>query len=247
MKKINVVVFVFGILILLGSNIRAKEDILTGLKGISVSGDYALYSSYVWRGFELDSDPVAQTGLNIAYNVITVGIWNSQDITYKDSVNSAEVDFVIDLTKEFGDVSVSLGNTFYTFPAADAISKEFYLGISYGTLFSPVFTLYYDYGKESDGGGEGAYCKIAFGHSIPLAVPDISLELSGSLGINNKLFIAGDGGDFGVSSSLNVSLKKGLSFSPAISYVVPFGDMADDNDGAQEAAIYGGFSFGYEF
>ena len=83
---------------------------------LSVSGDYSIYTSYVWRGFELDEDPVIQTGLNIGYKCITLSIWNSQDMVYNDAVNSAEVDFVVDITRSFDSLSISLGNTSYTFP-----------------------------------------------------------------------------------------------------------------------------------
>lgn len=221
-----------------------KAD-LTGVKGLTITGDYAIYSAYYWRGFELDSDPVIQAGLSVCYDVVTLSIWNSQDIAYDDGVNSAEVDFTVDISKTFGDVSVSIGNTKYTFPAVSAESSEAYLSLVYDTLLSPGLSIYYDYGDEADGGGDGTYTSLSIAHSIEAFKDGSLLELSASLGFNQDLFISGNGGDIGLGASLSMDLGNGMSLTPSLNYVIPFGDMSDDAVGAQESSFYGGFSIGY--
>ena len=112
MKKLSCgLLCIVGLLCILATN--AKSEGLLG--GLSVSSDYALFTKYAWRGFELDNDPVAQTGVSIGYDMLSIGIWNSQDRTYGDGVNSAELDYTVDITKSFPGFTVSFGNTFYTF------------------------------------------------------------------------------------------------------------------------------------
>jgi hypothetical protein len=225
----------------------AVAGVLDGYSSIGVSGDYAMYDSYQWRGFELDSDPVAQTGLNIAYDILTLSVWNSQDIGQSDGVDSAEVDYCIDITKSFGDVSVSIGHTYYDFPAADLFSKEYYVGVGFDTFLSPSLTYYRDYGDEAKGGGDGEYVSLGLGYSIPVVSDVLNLDLGSSVGYNNELFLEGTGGDVALNAALGIGLRGGLSLTPSVNYVMPYGDLADEDIGGQEEAFYAGFGMGYEF
>ena len=125
----------------------AEEGILEGTP-LEVSADMSVYSKYIWRGFMLDEDPVAQPGVYIGAYGFTASIWGSFDIDSDDALNSDEVDYAIDYTHDFEDFSVSLGHTYYDFPAADLASKEFYLGGGLNTVLSPTLTWFYDYGDE---------------------------------------------------------------------------------------------------
>ncbi|MBN2407466.1 MAG: hypothetical protein JXJ19_07190 [Elusimicrobia bacterium] len=217
-----------------------------GIAGdFSLTGDYAIYSSYVWRGFELDGDPVIQTGLGAGYKVFSIYIWNSQDTSCDDDLDSAEVDLTLDVTKAYGPLSVSAGNTFYTFPAGDARSREAYISFSYDTVLSPAISAYLDYGDEEGGGGDGGYLTVAVAHSIVLADHFPVLELDGSIGINNGLFIEGNGGDVRIGASVPFELGPGIMIDPSINCVLPSGDMAEEDDGGQDPSFYAGFSLGY--
>ena len=76
---------------------------------------------------------------------------------------------------------------------------------------------------------------------------DQSLDLSGHIGSNQELFIAGDGGDVALGASLGIPLSDKCSFTPSINYSMPFGDMEEITDGNQEEEFYGGLVVAFGF
>jgi len=231
-------------MIFLSSSVFAKG--LLSDNGFSASGSLGVYSKYVWRGFKLDGDPVIQPGFDISGYGVTLSMWSSFDADNKDELNSDELDYIIDYTKDFEKFSLSVGNTFYTFPESDLRSEEFYIGASFSTLLSPSLTIYYDYGDEADGGADGYYIVLSGSHSFVLA-NDITFDLGGSVGYNSELFIAGEGEDVLLSAGFTIPLTENLTFSPMIAYSMPFGDLENEADGNQDKEFYGGFSLGYSF
>jgi hypothetical protein len=225
-----------------------NKDILTALN-LEASGSFDVYSKYVWRGFTLDTDPVFQPGFNLSGYGCSFSFWSSWDLDNNDTLNSDEIDYVVDYTKEFGDLSVSAGHTYYEFPGTDTFSREFYAGIGFDGFFvSPRVTYYYDYGDHARGGGDGQYAVLDVSRGIPLIKDsDVSLDIIGHIGYNRKLFINGEGGDCLIGAALNVPLTEGLSLSPSVNYTVPFGDLSDSNDGNQRERFYYGFSLSSVF
>lgn len=233
-----------------GTNIgyASYEDGVLPELNIEASANFDVYSKYIWRGFTLDTDPVIQPGFNLSGYGLTMSFWGSYDTAQDDASSSDEQDFIIDYTKEFELASVSIGHTYYSFPTADAYSKEWYAGISLPIMFSPSLTYYYDYGKEARGCGHGSYVNLAVSKSLPISEQaGIYLDLGASVGFNNKLFIKGEGGDFTLIGKLTVPLTKGLTMSPMLGYVSPFGDLKDSNDGNQKSRFYTGISLGLNF
>lgn len=216
---------------------------------IEASGSLDVYSQYIWRGFALDTDPVLQPGFSLSGHGITFSFWSSWDFDNNDSLDGDEVDYVLDYTYELEDFSVSLGHTYYEFPGTDTFSREFYGGIGFFNIpLSPVFTFYYDYGEETQGGADGQYMTLEASHSFVLEEDlGISLDLSGRLGYNKELFINGEGGDGLVSVGFTIPLNKGLSFSPGVNYAIPYGDLENSGDGNQRDRFYYGFSLACTF
>ena len=66
------------------------------------------------------------------------------------------------------------------------------------------------------------------------------MDISGHVGYNDKLFIAGQGGDYGVGLGFTFPIISNLYFSPSINYNVPVGDLSDDEDGAQNEELFWG-------
>lgn len=227
------------------ANLSAEEGLLEG-SPVEVSADVAIYSKYIWRGFELDGDPVMQQGIYIGIGGFTAGVWESFDIDNDDSLNSDELDYVIDYTHQFDNFSLSLGHTYYDFPATDAASREFYVGVGLNIPLSPTVTWYHDYGEEDSGGGDGDYVVLELGHSFALT-DTVSLDLSGHVGYNNELFINGDGADVAFGAGLTFPLTEKITFSPNINYSIPFGDLEDSDDGDQNDEFYGGFTLAFSF
>ncbi|MBN2144430.1 MAG: hypothetical protein JW774_07395 [Candidatus Aureabacteria bacterium] len=215
--------------------------------GMSVSGSFDAYSSYVWRGFTLDEDAVIQPSVKCSYAGFTVSFWGSYDVENNDVFSSDEMDYVVDYTREFEKIRLSIGHTFYELPEVEAKSREFYLGMTLTQLlFSPNLTVYYDYGEEEDGGGDGYYVVLTLSHSVFLG-EYVDLTFGGHYGYNNELFISGKGQDVHLNTGLAIKLYDNCTLSPNIDYAIPLGDLKDENDGNQEKRFYFGFSLGYGF
>ncbi|MCK4248330.1 MAG: hypothetical protein KAX15_00965, partial [Candidatus Omnitrophica bacterium] len=214
-KLIVLLLGCFSIISVKFADVSAQEGILNGLDlPIEVSADIAVNSKYIWRGFMMDDDPVMQEGVYVSAYGFTVSMWGSFDIDADDSLNSDEVDYTVDYTRGFGNISLSAGHIYYDFPAADTASREFYAGVGLDTLLSPVLTWYHDYGEEDSGGGDGDYIVLELGHSLSLGQSPVSLDLSGHAGYNDKLFITGSGGDAAAGIGLTIPLTEKCSFSP---------------------------------
>jgi hypothetical protein len=233
----------------------ASEGLLAN-SGITASGDVSFYSEYVWRGFLLDGDPVVQPGFYVyspdwEYGKLTAKFWSSHDLSNSDPrTTSEEYDYILDYTYNFPDASLSLGHTYYDYPAADTFSKEFYVGIALPKVFlTPSLFYYRDYGNPEDGGGLGSYTVFNLAKSLPFEIKGTpaSLELAGHYGYNYKLFINGKGGDLGLSAGFKLQLTKNLTCMPNINYSLPMGDLKNKSDGAQKVRVYTGAVFSYSF
>ncbi len=261
MKKIVFALFlVLGFFLSVNAN-AAEKGILSDL-GVSVSGDISYCSAYLWRGFTLDGDPVIQPGLYVSSPAskpgkLTAKFWTSHDIGARDSRTSDEYDYILDYTYDFERISVSAGHTYYDFPdsagadgAPKSFSREFYAGLALPkVILAPSVFVYRDYGDQTDGGGLGNYFVLNLSHSIPVKVRDYecSLDLTGHYGYNHKLFIRGEGADVGLGAGFTVPLTKSATLTPNINYSMPFEDLKNKNDGAQEARFFSGFTMRYVF
>jgi len=240
---------------------QAGEGVLSDA-GITVTGDTAYYSEYVWRGMLLDGDPVIQPGIYITgpstgFGKLTAKLWASYDLTNVDARKSQELDSILDYTYDFPSVSVSFGHTYYDFPeqtptdgAPKAFSREFYAGFSLPkVLLTPSVFVYRDYGRPSDGGGEGTYTVLNGANSIPVAVKGYacSLDMSGHYGINHELFINGRGYDVGLTAGFSVPLTKAMTITPSVNCSMVFGDLKKKSDGAYENRVYTGVTLKYVF
>ncbi len=263
-KKIRVVVFILAAFFSFAvvNMARAEEDGLFSMLGLEASGDLNFSSIYMWRGIMLDGDPVVQPGFYVStkdskLGKIKVGVWVSHDLENRDALKSSETDLLFDYTYSFPSVAVSLGHTYYDFPdalpsdgASKGFSREFYAGLTFPKLFlTPSIYYYYDYGKKEDGGGEGSYTVLNLAYSKPFTVKDLamSLDLSGHVGHNNKLYYRGKGGDVGFTAGVTIPLTKNLSCKPNIDYSIPWGNISDKGNGNQKNRFYSGVYLSYAF
>lgn len=239
MKKTLIVMLIL-ILFVLGQGPRAKAGILDDSE-VEISSDIAFYSKYIWRGFELDSDPVIQPGVYISAYGFTASIWGSFDLDDEDDFDSEEVDYSIDYSHDFEYVGISVGHIYYDFPSAHGHSKEIYAGAGLTQVpLNPFITWYHDYSDEDSGGGDGDYVVLDVGHTFSFEEKPLAVELAGHVGYNDELFINGTGGDVGLSAGLPIELTDNLTFTPQIAYSIPYGDLEDEDDGNQSDEFYGG-------
>ena len=245
MFKVVLATVSLAILLSVSTLSYAQDGVLVGTE-ISVSADTAIYSKYIWRGFKLDDDPVAQTGVTVGGYGFSLNLWGSMDIDNEDDLNSEEFDYTLDYTFETDEYSISVGHIWYTFPPSDAKSSEIYVGGTYNILLSPTLTWYHDYGDEEDGGGDGDYVLLNLGHSIPFPDSSVTFDLGGSLGYNNELFIEGSGGDVTLSAGLTAPFSSKCTGGLTLSYSMPYGDMEDEADGAQDSEFFAGLTLSFE-
>lgn len=241
-----------GFMFLLSAIVLADNTTEEGILpkvDVETSGTFDVYSKYIWRGFALDTDPILQPGLNFSGYGLTLSYWSSWDFDNNDSLDGDEIDYVVDYTKEFKDISLSVGHTYYEFPGTDTFSKEFYVGAGFNNMpLSPALTYYYDYGDESQGGADGQYLTLTGTCSMDLLKDlGVTLDLSGKVAYNKELFIIGEGGDALMSAALGIPLYKDLTLAPSVNYAVPFGDLDESSDGNQKDRLYYGFSLAYTF
>ena len=197
-----------------------KKALLEGNE-IEVSADIAVNSKYIWRGFKLDDDPVMQPGVYLGGYGFEASIWGSFDIDNNDALDSDEVDYAVSYTLGLErylniPMSVSGGYTYYDFVGARLHSQEFFIGTSFDILLSPSFTWYHDFEDEDKGGGKGDYIVGELSHSYPIGGYPVSLDLSGHVGYNHRLFIKGNGGDVGLGAGLTFNLSRNCLLSPSI-------------------------------
>ncbi len=235
-KKMKSCIAVLGVYALSTVLLHA-DGILSGSE-VSIGGNIDLFSSYVWRGFELDPDPVVQTGISVAYGGLSVEWLTSNKLVFDDPVNSSEIDYVVDYTYDFGGISVSAGHTFYVFPAADDSSGEFYIGGALDSFFSTALFFFSDYDE-----GDGSYVLAEVSRSEELG-PSKSMDYYLSVGINDGMWIDGNGGDASAGLSFTFALFEGLDLTPSFGYVIPFGDMEEETD---ENLFFAGASLGFGF
>ena len=245
MKKIVLFfIFVSFILVAAGPRIFAQDHLLP--EDFEMTGDYAFFTKYIWRGFLLDDDPVLQPGIYVSYRGFSLSLWSSMDTDNNEGAISDEIDYTLDYTFTIKRLALSLGHIYYDFPGINGYTKEYYLGLSYDGLLSPSVTWYHDYLEESKGGADGDYYVLALSHIFPMG-QGLSIDLSGHIGYNRGHFINGKGGDMALSAGLNIPLTENLTITPSIAYSIPYGDLEDENDGNQDKEAYGGILMGYSF
>lgn len=243
-RKTLLLIVGFFVFVTFNLAVYAQEILLP--EDFQISGDYAFYTKYVWRGFVLDEDPVLQPGIYLSYKGFNLSLWSSMDMSNTEGAKSDEIDYTIDYTFSIKKLNLSLGHIYYDFPGVNGYTKEFYLGLSYEGFLTPSFTWNHDYHGQEKGGGDGDYYALALSYSVSIG-QGISLDLSGHIGYNNGLFIKGSGGDFAVATGLNIPLTENLSITPNLNFSLPFGDLEDENDANQDKKLFGGIVMTYDF
>lgn len=247
----SICMFAIGVFIFIGSIAKANagDYLLPEIKGLSISGDTAIYSQFLSRGFLRDSDPVTQTGVYAKYKDIKLGVWGSNDMANRDTYKSNRVFYLADFTHKINKISFSLGYDYLDYVGVNDRGQEAYIGIGADVFLSPSFTWFYGWGDASANNNGGTdYGVLSLAHSIPLGKTPISLDLSGHIAYNRKYYIKGSsGGDALLTVGLKFPLTKNLTIKPNVDYAMPLGDVRAKNDGMQKNKFYGGANLSYSF
>jgi uncharacterized protein (TIGR02001 family) len=240
MKKAKWLVIVLSISIFRSGSVLAEDEI-----EFELTTDFA--GKYIWRGQNLNDDPVFQPGFSAVYGNLTAGIWGNLDLTNINDRNGdfLEMDYYLDWSDDLPDfegISYSVGLIYYDFPGSYANGArlpdtlEAYLGFSLDLPANPSITGYNDLDEA-----EGTYITFGIGHSVEqvfelnpgiLVSMNMSAKLGWGSGSYNKYYWGTEQSkinDLVLSVSFPFEIE-GLTVTPSLNYVTLLSDDIRDTD-----------------
>jgi uncharacterized protein (TIGR02001 family) len=199
-------------------------------------------SRYIWRGFDLNpqNKPVLQPSVTFTLgdSGLSLNLWSSFSFVSKD-LDEVDVTLSYDFQLSEG-VAMTVGLIHYGwyfidgFSFKDNTTQELYATVGFSRLpLAPELTVYYDFGN-----GDGLYLELGVSHSLRLS-DELNLDLSASLGYNDKLWVA-ESGLSDLTFGASVPFKVGeITISPFLNMMFVLMDAVNpyiDNE------IWGGAS-----
>lgn len=259
MVVVKILVVISSVLVLVTSNAFSKDAIDFEIKT-------GFFSKYIWRGQNLNDDPVLQPEINATCENITIGIWGNLDLTNINdkSGDFSEIEYFLNYSSDFPglkSIGYFIGFIYYDFPGAAADGTrtpdtfEIYWGLNFDLPLGPSVTVCHDVDEA-----EGSYASLSFGHSIEKITeltPEIpvGLDIKSSLGWGsgsyNKYYWGTDQTKlndlvFSVSFPIEIS---GWALVPSLNYVTLLSDDIRDTDvyGTDSDFFYAGISLSKSF
>ncbi len=228
------------------------------------------FGKYIWRGQNLDDDPVFQPGLTASFNGFTAGIWGNLETTSinRNSGEFTEIDYYIDYSADVQGVDIlgySVGIITYDFPVNGSAddTTELYAGVSLDVPANPSVTFY----RDVDEAKNGTYISVGLGHSFEnvfdiAGETAVGVDIGATLGWGNTTYnkfywgakpngkkIGGEMNDLVLTVAFPFELA-GLSFTASANYVTLVGDDIRKTDtygkGRDDNFVAGiGFSVGF--
>jgi len=198
--------------------------------GFSLTSDF--YSKYVWRGQQINGDPVFQPGISANYKGFTASLWGNVNLTDygNNSGEFTEYDLTLDYSGKFSEeskVGYSAGVIHYHFPSLSATdTTELYWGFSFDVPLNPTIKVYHGLGNEN-----GIYANFGLSHTFEdvLKFSDTitgDLVLGTSIGWGsstyNKDYWGIDEGrlnDLALTVGLPIDMGNGWAVKPSFNYV----------------------------
>jgi len=254
------------ILLILGMSVLNYTVTCFAENKIELEASVDFLSKYIWRGQNIDDDPVFQPGISAAYGNLNASIWGNLELTNINdkSGDFSELDYSLGYTgtlPSVDGVGYSIGVIYYDFPSSAADGNrtpdttEVYWGLNFDVPLSPSVTIYHDVDEA-----EGSYVSLSAGHNIENIVelgPDIpvGMEINASLGWGsgsyNKYYWATDQSKFNdLAFSVSFPLEiAGWTVKPSLSYVTLLSDDIRDTDayGTDSDFLFTGISFSKSF
>ncbi len=254
MGKVNFLVFCMSVL-LIGTATSFAESTAE----FEVTADF--FGKYIWRGQNLNEDPVFQPGFSARYKGLTAGIWGSLELTNinGNSGKFTEVDYSIDYSASIPGiegVGFSVGAIYYDFPNTTVDgTTELYWGLSLDVLLNPSITFYHDVDEA-----EGLYASFSIGHSVEKIFelgPDVpvGVELGASLGWGDSSYNnfywgleESKANDIALSASFPFEIA-GFTVAPSVNYVILASSDIRDTDvyGTDNNIFFAGISLAKGF
>ena len=223
-----------------------------------VDADIGIFSKYIWRGMQLDENPVVQGGVTVSHEKgFYANVWGNysiqDDYVGKDYDGLNEVDYTVGYAGTADIIDYDIGYIYYTFPNTDYSStSELYVGIALNNLpVTPSLYVYYDID-----GVDGFYAIADLNYGADLS-EELSLEVGASLAWASANFNdAYYGRD--ASSLSDASVYAGLSYAVSDSVSIgaslactfyPDGAAADaaSDSYEEDVNVFGGVNLTYSF
>ncbi len=201
-----------------------------------------LYSKYIWRGQNINDDPVLQPAISANYKGFTAGIWGNLDLT-DDSQTApdnagefSEFDYTLYYSFTVPQVdwlSVSAGAIHYRFPNTPyEPTTDVYAGLSLNNVpLTPSIKWYRDIDEI-----KGSYVQFGLGHTFEKLIVwnekcYCGLQLGGSVGWGDTAY---NDGYFGVEKGRinDLTLSSGLCvqiFNWMVKPSLNYSTMLDDD------------------
>jgi hypothetical protein len=242
--------FASCILLVFSTGVASSKDNID----YELTADY--FSKYIWRGQNLDDDPVFQPSINASYESLTATIRGNLELTNinGNSGDFSEVDYSLDYSGKLSGIEgigYSAGVIYYDFPGTETKdTTEVYGGLNLDFPLNPSVTVYRDIDEA-----EGSYISLGACHSIeklieispgiPLGL-DIGISLGWGSSSYNKYYWGTDQSKlnnlaFSVSFPFEID---GWSLVPSLNYVtLPSDDIRDtDAYGTDSDFFFAGIS-----
>ncbi len=172
----------------------------------SVGGEVALYSAYVWRGFDAAPALSVQPSATAGMAGLSLNAWAAIPVASRDKYEATdEVDLTLSYGRSFGIVRPVVGFIEYLYPNGPkdyTHTEEVFAGVGIDVLLSPTLTAYYDFGFN-----DAPYISLAVSHSVQLMD---ALSLSPGLVAG----VSGYNDEFGFND-ITASVDLNYSFGPA--------------------------------
>jgi uncharacterized protein (TIGR02001 family) len=187
--------------------------------GVTVSGNIALTSDYVWRGIsQSDEGPALQLGFDVTNDLFYVGTWAS-NVDFGTDVE-LEWDVYAGIKPTIGPVTFDFGVLGYLYPqdtdtnvweakAAASIASEAGASATLAVFYSP------EYGND---GPSTLYTELSGSVPLPGTVGPFSMTLGGSIGqysTDDPLFTAVDDSYTNYKVSLTFATEAGWAIEAA--------------------------------
>ncbi len=265
-RNLRRVVFVL-VVVLLSGTISGSQVMAEELK-VKVDAEALVISKYVWRGLEVNEDPVLQPALTVAYGGFSFNLWGNMDLTdfgkdecvYTSDCESragqfTEIDLTFDYSHSFDKFTLGAGIISYQFPNWDESedTHEVYLAMSYDCLLAPALTIYYDFDEV-----DGFYTNFSISHSFTIN-DKAGVDLSASIGYGdsdyNEAYFGIDDNAF-VDANCSIALPYQVTGKITVTPVLnltslvdsDLRDAVDSNSYCNnETNIYGGINIAFSF
>jgi len=186
--------------------------------------DLPVNSKYMWRGLEVDKDPVFQPDVWVSYKGLSLTVWGNLELTNAHDMqhNFTEVDYTLKYAATFDKLNYSAGYIYYDFPhTTSSKTQELFASFGYDTILSPTITVYRDIDEV-----DGWYTTLGLSHSIEFKqLLNSTLTISETVGFssaNHSKFYYGKNtsafSDSLLSAGLKIPVTESIAIVPSVSY-----------------------------